>query len=318
MKHPQGKKFQVNKPVSVQVTKKEEPMSEVQEQEKQVGTNQSPAQAEASDRWVESRVPAMVSILEMQASVNTAFNPNWREDAKAHRQVNFLSAIFDEVCETFRSHEDFKFWAPRWTAEESAANRANVSVELVDILHFAASEELVLNPETPNQELAKKILQKAFFAYEDLNRFPFMYHFGQYTSQIAKSISTANLYAETMKSTSADSTVIGLGWFHFFGMCREIDMSFEVLVGRYFAKATLNKFRKANNYKNGTWSPGEKFDGSKYIKNWADGREDNAHLMDFLDFYVKENGEAPSITSIQQFLELSYEEVKASVQRAYN
>lgn len=48
-------------------------------------------------------------------------------------------------------------------------------------------------------------------------------------------------------------------------------MSWEVLFRQYVGKNVLNFFRQDHGYKEGT-----------YIKVWADGREDNEHLVEIM------------------------------------
>jgi hypothetical protein len=324
--HRKNKKFQVNKPVVTPVVVQSKPKEEIMDIEIQRTDIEGHPEVENPSHkeylnWISERLPAMTEIVTMQRSVNAAFNPNWIQDGLAHRQVNFLSAILDELFETFRSANDFKFWAPRWTEAEAQANANNVGVELIDILHFAVSEQIILSSEgspITDSEIAEKILRQAAWAYEDnLPLSPkyrgvssIMYHMGNYLSSIGKAVNKAENNPPILN--------FSLDWKEFFHLCWANGMSFELVCGMYFAKATLNKFRKANNYKNGTWTPGEKFDGSKYIKNWVDGREDNAHLMEFLKTFAEQHSRAPTISEIQAFLEESYRSVKESVLRSFN
>lgn len=239
----------------------------------------------------------------IQDEVNQRFiGPDWIEKAllgfAAHSShstpICFVTAALDEALELFRSAVPFKWWAQNGPVDVS-----NSLVELVDILHFGLSQEL-LKASSIQYKLGERertheeLLETASRAV--LSGFP--------TSSAYKVLDLSSILdvLQLRKSVVALLANLSQGtfpWYTYWLLVRQLGSDPMHIAGLYRAKAVLNKFRKANGDKEGT-----------YRRHWqilgAPLREDNAVVMSYVEGYVRATGAPPSETELVAFMSQAY------------
>ena len=184
-------------------------------------------------------------MLSLQARMNATVNPGWLTAG-----YPFLRAVVVEVGEAL-DHFGWKWWKKELPDIEQAG------VELVDILHFMLSHELIQSQ-------------------------------GDIESAAARIVSSSNPSLDTIMFDGARhrldrsdprrlfELLAGLAVcrrneFPVLEACFEaLNLSWDVVLVQYVSKNVLNIFRQDNGYKAGT-----------YVKQW-DGREDNVHLLEIV------------------------------------
>ena len=136
-----------------------------------------------------------------------------------------------------------------WRAQEM--DLAQAKMELVDIWHFMLSEALQNGTE---EDLRVEI-----------NALPLV-------------LSSHEHILKAVECVASDAIGGYMNHWYFFSICIAIGMNFDQLHQWYNGKNLLNKFRQVNGYGAGT-----------YRKHWADGREDNEHLVELLESGDGEN-----------------------------
>lgn len=194
-----------------------------------------------------------------QESVNAVMTgEDWRKKARGEiladngLRVDYPMAMLDEAAEFWASTVNFKWWAKT----DFEYDHQNAVVELVDMLHFGLSQDLV-------DRSAEQVAKSAFTGIQRLADEGDDVEPGQLDPRSPMKEFIHGLTAPTPR----------VNWFAFWGMARAINVKPEVLVIKYRAKAALNKFRTQMGAAQGT-----------YHKKWLDGKEDNFYLMSWLDF----------------------------------
>jgi len=131
-----------------------------------------------------------------------------------------------------------------WKAQKT--NLVQAKMELVDIWHFMLSEALQNGTDEDFLRAEIKATPLYLGAHEQIIRL-----------------------VERIASDAIDGF---MNHWYFFSVCKALGMDFDQLYDWYIGKNTLNNFRQANGYATGT-----------YRKHWADGREDNEHLVELLE-----------------------------------
>jgi len=193
----------------------------------------------------------ILSMLEMQANMNTKINPAWLEAG-----YPFLRAVVVESAEAME-HYGWKWW------RHQAPNPDQLRLEIVDIWHFVLSAILV--NARGDCKVAADWLEKRIAALD------------------AKSARKVWVFEreyrlEGMSLMDKLELLIGISAFRKIriplidAILDDCGMSWADLYRQYIGKNVLNLFRQDHGYKTGA-----------YRKHWHDGREDNAHLSEILD-----------------------------------
>jgi hypothetical protein len=241
----------------------------------------------------------------------TLAGPDWLIDRE---RVDTYSAIRDEACELAAS-AGYQSW---WTIGPNSPNSYdpdNCVVELVDMLHFIVqaalqehydllrtgepykhSDEVIKAENVALNVLIKPVTIKLTNAYLDSER-----TFSANLSYCDTPVQATNKYLGHLLSCGALASFAT-----FWDLCRYFNVTADLLMTKYFAKYTLNLFRKHNNYKG--------VDPSKpaYVKVWLDGREDNAHLMTHVDQQLA-SGVALTTDDMYSWLTEAYQENTQSI-----
>ena len=205
----------------------------------------------------------------LQETMNSTVNPNWRSAGN-----KWTDAIMVEAVEAF-DHTSWKWWKNT----SAAADLNQIRLEAVDIWHFALSAHM---EKYPNTEDAILTTLGVFQSIEPVTRMV-VADDGNRVWSIQDVLRGIIEESSKGKSDSLFSRLLHLGVF--------CDLPFNEVYKLYLGKNTLNLFRQANGYKQGT-----------YVKMWA-GQEDNEVLTEILNSF----GEVPpTYEELYKTLEASY------------
>jgi len=227
-------------------------------------------------------------LLENQARLNTkSYDTRWVKNAREGVFDYALASGF-EIVELGNSWNRWNWWR---NTKPTHFDLINMRVEAVDALHFILSDILVQYDEDLQEA---EIACGAILSYvqKSMPTFPSEDHEVRYISSCIKGLL---VYAgRTNPGTKSDATnalaclynlaIVG---------CK---IGFGALAAMYFAKSTLNGFRKENGY-------GKK----QYIKIWGHDEvngplEDNFILMN----WVSQQNPPPTPTLMKSFLTVEY------------
>lgn len=216
----------------------------------------------------------MLQCATTQETVNTAMTgEDWRDRAGLLTAIDYPMAALDEACEFWKSAINFKWWAK--TAFE--LDIPNAVVELVDMMHFGLSQDLIKS--NPGQVASR--MAEAYMASDDIDPA------SPFDPQGAKVSMKAFIHGVTAPSPTVN-------WLAFWNMASSIGVDPKVLVTKYRAKAILNQFRTRKGAKEGT-----------YVKKWLSGKEDNFYLMQWVDVQIGK-GVHPTDQEISSWLDEAY------------
>lgn len=191
----------------------------------------------------------LMEMADIQDTFNCVVADDWYT-----RGFDFLLAALGEGWEAI-DHWGWKWW------KKQEPNLEQVQMELVDIWHFILSDLMVKNGDLGFAHVTEEQVENVYGEY-------LAAHFTPYQNEYFISEMTSFI------GSCAD------GWVDFqsfFNAMKLAQLSFDDLYKMYVGKASLNAFRQANGYKDGT-----------YIKEWKafdDGvvREDNEFLQMILN-----------------------------------
>lgn len=212
-------------------------------------------------------------MVETQAAQNRIVNPLWHT-----KEYPFMRAAWTEASEAM-GHLTWEWWKNLgdnyYDAFRAQGDIAEFHMELVDCLHFLISDliqthvgkdELIsaFSYNSAAKALYRMLLEGYAASVSDGNVEVF--------APVSETPSTLGTPEQTVRRTEAlVNACLNSEPRSAFASLIEVaeytELGLAGLLGRYFAKATLNKHRWANGYKEKT-----------YIKNWGDGKEDNYFL----------------------------------------
>lgn len=179
-----------------------------------------------------SELEMLHGIFDLQNEVNELTSGNqWLLSSN-----NYYRAAWMEAAELL----DYYNWE-WWKAKEVNIDQAKM--EVIDILHFLASEEI----RSPLPDSVPSVLD--------------LYHKADPGVEgIAEEIEDF-IYEILLQDSKSDI------WFCFFCIVKTMNMDLKEIYELFVKKATLNRFRQNQGYRQGT-----------YVKTWANGEEDNVFL----------------------------------------
>ncbi|MFZ6657225.1 dUTP diphosphatase [Undibacterium sp. TJN19] len=184
-------------------------------------------------------------MLVLQARMNATVNPDWLTAG-----YPFLRAVVVEVSEAL-DHFGWKWWKKELPDIEQAG------VELIDILHFMLSHELVRA--RGDVELAAVRVANSSDPSVKIIIFDGTLH------------SLDRSDPRRLLELLAGLAVCRRNEFSVLEACfQALNMSWDTVLVQYISKNVLNIFRQDNGYKSGS-----------YVKQW-NGREDNVHLVEIV------------------------------------
>lgn len=254
----------------------------------QNATKPTNAPASSSDEQpVAETDSSLLSVFEFvcknQDSVNRRMaSEDWAAKAKSG-EFDYYMAGLDEMAEYWRSVIMFKWW------DQAPMDIKNGKMELVDAFHFIVSAEIAENgAEDAALNIANSLEQW-------LKRGDVKYGDKPMDASDAKN---------HMKSFTAELCMGKVNWGTFWHLVNDLNIlaagnhphiGWQDIIALYRAKAVLNKFRTEQRA-----LPGG------YRKIWADGAEDNAVMMAWLETMP----EYPGDDEVRQFLATTYARVQ--------
>lgn len=213
---------------------------------------------------------------------------NWLFDP----MVDTTSAMMQESNELIES-AGYKPW---WSKSDVQTDLENCKTEVVDLFHFLmqgclqeTARALEANPveRNDNPRLVVEIVGDRFYKAltEYLDQGP---------------LSNGRNDVQLVQHWLAHVLVTGeplCSLRHFWEMAFRFGVHFNDLYGRYFAKNTLNRFRRMANYK------GDKTDLPPYVKLWDGTHEDNWHVLRYVEF---SRGDVPDLVEVMSMLYYHY------------
>lgn len=225
---------------------------------------------------------------------------NWLTDRD---RVDTYSAMRIEAGELMES-AGYKSW---WVKGDPVIDPDNCVVEIVDILHFLVQG--LLQDHYARARLLDPFIREEFpFVGDPEQELKFL------INPVAQILTEGIELSDEMVAlvTSKTPIVVASKWLgkllldgaraampHFWAMCTKYEISPALLISMYSAKNALNQFRKDNNYK------GDMAGRAPYRKIWADGQEDNAHVMGAARMIAKD-GIALTVDTVYKMIKINY------------
>lgn len=189
---------------------------------------------------------------DLQNEMNSRVNPDW-----VNAKNDWTLAAMMEAVEAI-DHHGWKWW------KKQEPDMAQLQMELVDIWHFILSDNIEHSEETDHNVLAKDMETNIAEHYSSVN---VSVKFDDVVYETS-SMSLVQIFKLFVGLCAADRPHIPV----FLTLVAKSGMTTGMLYKQYIGKNVLNNLRQIYGYKEG-----------RYIKIWADGREDNEHLTEILN-----------------------------------
>jgi dimeric dUTPase (all-alpha-NTP-PPase superfamily) len=184
----------------------------------------------------------LATMLSMQNTMNKTVNPEW-----ATLNWDYMRASALEAAEAVE-HHGWKWW------KAQKMDLPQLQMELVDIWHFYLSHYLQVHKGDEAKALVD--LQKDLAAISNEVKFDEKVYKINILDTLQKLDLLTGLACAKRMSVSV-----------FFALCTDVQLTVAYIYEQYVQKNTLNIFRQAKGYKQGT-----------YHKEWF-GEEDNVYLV---------------------------------------
>lgn len=181
-------------------------------------------------------------MLSMQNTMNKTVHPEWATQGWDYMRASALEAA--EAVE----HHGWKWW------KAQKLDMPQLQMELVDIWHFYLSRYLQIHGGDEAKALVD--VQKDISNISNVVKFDSQMYNLAHMKTLEKLDLLCGLACAKRLSVST-----------FFYLCDSVDLTVEYIYEQYVQKNTLNIFRQAHGYKQGT-----------YHKEWF-GEEDNVYLV---------------------------------------
>jgi hypothetical protein len=218
-------------------------------------------------------------MLKIQNELNIkSYNVAWLEKGGTE-EFDYSMAAGDEAHEYARSLP-FEWW------KKNAPDRQNQVTEIVDAWHFVMSQLIIDN--MGNIGRAYATARDSYLSWRGVITEPL-------TEKKATKLFVAAIYLRGSQFASPCDYMSA-----FWSWCDAANVDLDLLYARYIAKATLNKFRVENGYKEG-----------KYTKSWCIGDErgeDNYFLSKWVDHRIS-IGHTPTADDVSLWLPEMYAQV---------
>lgn len=187
----------------------------------------------------------IASMVQLQNKFNSKLNPSW-----VSQNWQWDTAIIVEIAECL-DHLSPQW---KWWKKDALLDLNQVKLELIDILHFAISWQIV-QCEGSIEEV-QDIINRSLLnsSYSDL--------------PADTCVEALKLLLSSVSDQYEDPT---FDWSLFFCICSNVNLNIESIYKMYISKNALNLFRQNHGYNSGS-----------YIKYWG-GKEDNEVLAEILD-----------------------------------
>lgn len=238
---------------------------------------------QAGDRTsVEFSSKQVNTVLQLQAEANDVMSDEWR--SSTNDSIPYYRASWIETAEALM-HIGFKWWKNEHPTDESYAEAHGQAVmEVVDVMHFAASD------------MARRSRGAILGDTDVLSYYPELFRIGRFADRpVTQPIEYSEL---TFQDVCEQAIYAQLRdgkcfWVYICILAEMLDVTADHLFATYIGKNVLNKFRTSNGQREGT-----------YHKIW-NGKEDNVYLTQFLASEVARGNEI-TVESIDGYLDQAY------------
>lgn len=159
----------------------------------------------------------VTKLFTMQDQLNTYIHPEWKTQG-----FNWDLAIVDE-CMEIHGHLGWKWWKKDYKVGLTEANKKQVQLEVIDILHFVISSWVESGDER--------------YLLENFNApYPKVLGIEKTTNKFVEFVSRPDLWMEC--------------WVR---LAIEVDLTEQEILETYTQKYVLNKFRQDHGYKDGSY-----------------------------------------------------------------
>lgn len=213
-------------------------------------------------------------LLELQAQNNDLTRPDWRT-----ANFNWLDAVMVEAVEGFDSLK-WKWW------KHGDDDVDNLKMEIIDMWHFIMSWAMVNNISV--EDLTTSV-------FTSTGERPYSFDLGLARKSLRSIINTVTMYdPEDGFQVEQWQLLTDFG-----DLVASTFSCFDEFVKLYIAKNTLNRFRQANGYKDGS-----------YVKIWTVGdivKEDNHFVHIYLEAVTTVNNVNETMSKLHNFLDSTYQ-----------
>lgn len=159
----------------------------------------------------------LAKLITMQDELNTYIHPEWKL-----QNFDWNTAIIDE-CQEILEHLGWKWWKQGYRTGLTEANKAQIQLEVIDILHF------LISLDAQEGVKAKDLL-----------------------SLINTNSKANNIWAtvDWMRNDAATGVATLGTWAQ---LAHSVDLTEQQILETYTQKFVLNKFRQDHGYKDGTY-----------------------------------------------------------------
>lgn len=218
-------------------------------------------------------IEEITKLCAMQDTLNKMVHPEWKT-----QQFDWMFAIVDE-CREIKEHLGWKWWKGTYKVGLTAANKKQVQLEVIDILHFVLSSWIERDGE--------RYLQ---------------WNFNAPCGPVALDCAVARTL-EFAATGRAD--MMGECWVK---LAHSVGLTKQQVMETYVQKYVLNKFRQDHGYKDGS-----------YVKHWHVStltccggdtdiiKEDNEALQQVVERLNKDNEDTTDETVLYTHLKLAYD-----------
>lgn len=213
----------------------------------------------------------LAKLMSMQDELNTYIHPEWKL-----QNFDWNTAIIDE-CQEILEHLGWKWWKKGYRTGLTEGNKAQVQLEVIDILHFLISLDA--------QEGVKPAALLALV-------------------NVASNSNNIWATVDWVRNDAATGTLTMSVWAE---LAHSVDLTEQHILETYTQKFVLNKFRQDHGYKDGSYV-------KHWQSAWLGGvvgevavlREDNEVLATIVKRFVECDMDTTDENSLYMALEEAY------------
>jgi|ERR1700752_2623579 len=193
-------------------------------------------------------VAQIAKLMQMQDQLNTYIHADWKA-----QDFDWYEAIIDE-CGEIKAHLGWKWWKPGYQCGVTEANKPQIKLEVIDILHFLISGMIELSH-------SAEVVAEIFNAASVTERH------------------TLDSVVSRLRYMACDGYYPAVTWAW---LAQLLGMTEQEILETYTQKYVLNKFRQDHGYKTG-----------EYVKEWKLEKEvvaeHKCELPGYIEYVYEDN-----------------------------
>lgn len=215
----------------------------------------------------------IAKLMQMQDELNTYIHPEWKSQG-----FDWNTAIIDE-CQEILEHLGWKWWKTGYCTGLTEGNKAQVQLEVIDILHFLISLD-------------------AQGGVEPVDLLVF----------VNRPLDSNNIWGtvDWVRNAAATNELTIDTWA---ALAHSVDLTTEQVIETYTQKYVLNKFRQDHGYKSGSYVKEWKRAVTNINKPLGIApvlQEDNEVLQEIVAYLKEIGGDTTDETRLYTELKLAY------------